>query len=231
MPPVARRSGLVVPSSRMTSSRFFVLLIGGAAALTAAYLILRRSDPITSPATTLPDAAQAPVATAPVNPATSTATTSVATTPAAPVPATASPASPLPRTVAELNATADGPLPLADKMQLLAAMMRDGSSADARAAAVRAVFIVRNPDFAVHLQPLVLEAAVRREAMDVLALNVYDRPLEVLLPLWAAIAERPAHPLHDAARDGLAFHLGSAADASGPALADAIRRRLDPARP
>ena len=123
---------------------------------------------------------------------------------------------------------ADGPLPLPDKIQRLAAMMRDGSPADARAAAVRAVFIVKNPDFTAHLQPLLLDSAIRREAMDVLALNAYDRPLEVLLPLWAAIAERPEHPLHDAARDGLAFHLGPAAEATGPALADAIRRRLGP---
>ena len=64
--------------------------------------------------------------------------------------------------------------------------------------------------------------------MEVLSLNLYDRPLDVLLPIWAAIRERPGHPLHSAAADGLEFHLKEKVAASGPQLAQVIEEYLTP---
>jgi hypothetical protein len=150
--------------------------------------------------------------------------------PAPPV-ATDSPiTSPLPHTTAELNALADGPLPVPDKMRLLAALMRSGTPEQAKAAAMRAVFIVKNADFVAQLQPLVVQGGLKPEAMDVLALNLYDRPLNLLLPVWGQILENPGHPLASAAADGLEFHLKEKASARGAVLAQAIKDCLNGAR-
>lgn len=133
-----------------------------------------------------------------------------------------------PATRAELNQLADGPLDLRGKMKVLGSMMREASGAEAAAAAQRAIFIVKNADYREHLQPLVLEGNLKPEALEVLGLNVYDRPLDILLPLWAEIRQRSEHPLRAAAADGLEFHLGEMAGREGDGLAEAIRGKLEP---
>ena len=133
-----------------------------------------------------------------------------------------------PATRAELNQLADGPLDLRGKMKVLGAMMREASGADAAAAAQRAIFIVKNADYREHLQPLLLEGNVKPEALEVLGLNAYDRPLDILLPLWAEIRQRGGHPLQAAAADGLEFHLGEMSTKEGDGLAEAIRGKLQP---
>jgi hypothetical protein len=113
-------------------------------------------------------------------------------------------------------------------MKVLGAMMREASGADAAAAAQRAIFIVKNADYREHLQPLLLEGNVKPEALEVLGLNAYDRPLDILLPLWAEIRQRGGHPLQAAAADGLEFHLGEMSTKEGDGLAEAIRGKLQP---
>ncbi|HWB03397.1 MAG TPA: hypothetical protein VG796_10255 [Verrucomicrobiales bacterium] len=153
------------------------------------------------------------------------------TTQPPPVPAPATvPNLPLPRTTSELNAFTDGPQSLEEKMSVFTRMMREAPPEQAKAAAVRAVFVVKNADFAARLQPLILAADLKPEAMEVLGLNLYDRPLDVLLPVWAAIRTRPEHPLYHAAVDGLEFHLKEKATASGPQLARVIKEYLHPAQ-
>jgi hypothetical protein len=160
----------------------------------------------------------APPAAAPVSGAAGVSPSAAGTVPAT--------GHPLPKTMAELNAFSDGPLPLPDKIQTLTVLMRTGTAEQARAAAIRAIFIVRNADFTTHLQPLVVQGGLKPEAMEVLALNLYDRPLDVLLPAWAQIVEQPNHPMASAATDGLEFHLKEKASARGPALALAIKECL-----
>lgn len=144
---------------------------------------------------------------------------------------TAAPELPLPRTIPELNAFTDGPQSLEEKMSVFTRMMREAPPGQAKAAAVRAVFVVKNADFVTRLQPLILAGDLKPEAMEVLGLNLYDRPLDVLLPVWAAIRTRPEHPLYNAAVDGLEFHLKEKAAASGPQLAQVIKEYLNPPRP
>lgn len=136
----------------------------------------------------------------------------------------------IPRNTGELNTFADGPLPLPDKMRVFAELMQNGTPEQAQASAMRAIFVVKNQDFAAHLQPLIVQGKVKPEAMDVMALNLYDRPLHLLLPAWAQILEQPHHPLAAAAADGLEFHLKEKAAARGPALAQAIRECLSGGR-
>ena len=133
-----------------------------------------------------------------------------------------------PATRAELNQLADGPLDLRGKMKVLGSMMREATGAEAAAAAQRAIFVVKNADYREHLQPLLLEGNLKPEALEVLGLNAYDRPLDILLPLWAEIRQRPGHPLQAAAADGLEFHLGEMAGKEGDGLAEAIRGKLQP---
>lgn len=133
-----------------------------------------------------------------------------------------------PATRAELNQLADGPLDLRGKMKVLGSMMREASGAEAAAAAQRAIFVVKNADYREHLQPLLLEGNVKPEALEVLGLNAYDRPLDILLPLWAEIRQRSGHPLQAAAADGLEFHLGEMAGKEADGLAEAIRGKLQP---
>jgi hypothetical protein len=135
----------------------------------------------------------------------------------------------MPRTTSELNAFADSPRPVADKMSVFARMMREAPPEQAKAAAVRAIFIVKNSDFTAQLQPLIVAGDVKPEALEVLGLNLYDRPLDLLLPAWALIRDRPGHPLHDAAADGLEFHLRDKAAASGTQLTQVIKEYLTPA--
>ncbi len=133
---------------------------------------------------------------------------------------------PSPRTIKDLNTFADSPKPLADKMVVLTRMMREDTPDRAKAAAVRAVYLVKNGDFKEHLLPLILAGDLKQEAMDVLGLNLYDRPLDVLLPSWALIRDRPGHPLQAAAADGLEFHLKE--KAAGGDLTQVIRDYLKP---
>jgi hypothetical protein len=136
---------------------------------------------------------------------------------------------PVLRTPSEFNAFADSPKPLAEKMAVFSRRMREAPPQQAKAAAVRAVFLVKNADFTSQLQPLVVAGDVKPEALEVLSLNLYDRPLDLLLPVWAVIRDRPGHPLHEAAADGLEFHLKDKAAASGPQLAQVIKEYLSPA--
>ena len=111
-------------------------------------------------------------------------------------------------------------------MRVFTEMMQNGTPDQAKTAAVRAIFVVKNKDYATQLQPIVLQGKVKPEALEVLALNLYERPLDVLLPAWAQILEQPNHPLAAAAADGLEFHLKEKATARGPALAQAIKECL-----
>ena len=137
---------------------------------------------------------------------------------------------PLLRTPQELNQLADGSKPLEEKIGALVGVMTSGEPELARAAAVRAVFVVKNKDFRALLEPVILGNRIRPEAMEVLSLNMYDRPLDVRLPLWARIAETSGHPLESAAIDGLEFHLREKSSSRGPALAQAIKECLSGGR-
>lgn len=135
-----------------------------------------------------------------------------------------------PKTTTELNALADGPLPLANKMDILGKLMRQGTPAEAKAAAVRSVFIVKNGQYKESLLPLLLDSSLKPEAMIVLGMNLHERPLEVLLPSWIALRDQPNHPLHEEAMDAVRFHLKEKADLTGPALAEALKEYLTPAK-
>ncbi|HEX2746401.1 MAG TPA: hypothetical protein VHM91_00270, partial [Verrucomicrobiales bacterium] len=138
----------------------------------------------------------------------------------------------IPRTNSELNTFADSPRPLGEKISVLYKMMRDGPPEQAKAAAIRAIFIVKNADFVSQLRPLIVAGEVKPEALEVLSLNLYDRPLDLLLPTWALIRDRPGHPLHEAAADGLAFHLKEKAGLGSSQLAQVIQEYLKvPAAP
>ena len=78
----------------------------------------------------------------------------------------------MPQNTRELNQLADGPLPLSSKMEVLAKLMMTGPPEQAKAAAVRSVFIVKNADYTSHLQPLLVAGDVKREALEVLSLNL-----------------------------------------------------------
>ena len=136
----------------------------------------------------------------------------------------------MPKTAAELNALADGPLPLANKMDILSRLMHHGTPAEAKAAAVRSVFIVKNGQYKETLLPLLLDSSLKPEAMIVLGMNLHERPLEVMLPSWIALRDQPNHPLHEEAADAVRFHLKEKADLTGPALADAVKEYLTPAK-
>lgn len=136
----------------------------------------------------------------------------------------------LPKTAAELNALADGPLPLVSKMEVLSRLMHQGAPAEAKAAAVRSVFIVKNAQYKEALLPLLLDSTLKPEAMIVLGMNLHERPLEVLLPSWIALRDQPNHPLHEEAMDAVRFHLKDKADLTGSALADAVKECLTPAK-
>ena len=150
--------------------------------------------------------------------------TALPDTPQLPSPA---PAPAAPKNVRELNQLADGPLPLHEKVRMLTGLMSSGPPDIARAAAVRAVFVVKNADYTAILGPVLQENRIRPEAMEVLALNLYDRPLDVRLSLWARLAELPQHPLAQEAVDGLEFHLREKSSLRGPSLAQAIKECLD----
>ena len=151
--------------------------------------------------------------------------------PTVPTSASSSTASiPLPKTAAELNALADGPLPLSNKMEVLSRLMRQGTPADAKAAAVRSVFIVKNGQYKETLLPLLLDSSLKPEAMIVLGMNLHERPLEVMIPSWIALRDQPNHPLHEEAMDAVRFHLKEKADLTGPALAEALKEYLTPAK-
>ena len=62
--------------------------------------------------------------------------------------------------------------------------------------------------------------------MQVLGLNLHDRPVEQTLPLFASIVNTPGHPLRAEAVDTLRFHLHEKADATGAALAQNIEAWL-----
>jgi hypothetical protein len=153
-------------------------------------------------------------------PAAVTGPAATATAPAAPFK--------LPATRSELNQLADGPMDLAGKMKVLGVMMRESAGPDAAAAAQRAIYIVKHRDYREHLQPLLISGDIKPEALEVLSLNAYDRPLDILLPLWSEIRQRSGHPLQAAAADGLEFHLGEASAMEGDGLAEAIRGKLQP---
>lgn len=136
----------------------------------------------------------------------------------------------MPKTAAELNALADGPLPLVSKIEVLSRLMHQGAPAEAKAAAVRSVFIVKNAQYKETLLPLLLDSSLKPEAMIVLGMNLHERPLEVLLPSWIALRDQPNHPLHEEAMDAVRFHLKEKADLTGPALADAVKEYLTPAK-
>jgi hypothetical protein len=148
--------------------------------------------------------------------------------------AVSAPASPalvnLPTSTKELNALADGTLPLTQKMELLGRMMRGSNQEQAKAAAMRSVFIVKNAAYRECLQPLLLDATLNAAALTVLALNLHERPLDVMLPCWIAIRDQPGHPLHDEASDVLEFYLKNDAAKSGAELAHALQRYLTPAQ-
>lgn len=149
---------------------------------------------------------------------------------AAAVPApTALPA--VPDNIKDLNQMADGPFPLPARMAVLSKLMMDAPPDLAKAAAVRSVFVVRNADYASQLQPLLVAGEMKREALDVLSLNLYDRPLEIQLPALAAIRDRAGHPLHAMASDALVFHLKDKGHASGETLAQNVRAYLTPPAP
>ncbi len=185
-----------------------------------------------------PPAAQSPALTTPsglkalnTHLPTSVASPALSTPSASLLPATAQspnqpPPSPLPATTQALNELADSAEPLDRKMEALTTVMTSGSSDMARAAAVRSLYLVRNSDFTARLQPLILAGKIKPEAMEVLSLNLYDRPLDQFLPTLAMILDRPAHPLREMAADGLAFHLKNKAAATGPALALAVQQYL-----
>lgn len=132
----------------------------------------------------------------------------------------------VPKTVAELNEFADGDLPLPEKMEVLGKLMKEASPAIAREAAVRSLFIVRNPDYVSQLRPLILANSIKPEAMDVLGLNLYDRPMDMMLNTWALIREQPEHPLFAAASDGLTFHLGDKAGAPASQMTQVIHDHM-----
>ena len=136
----------------------------------------------------------------------------------------------IPRTNSELNAFADSPRPLGEKISVLYKMMQESPPEQAKAAAIRAIFVVKNADFVSQLRPLIVAGNVKPEALEVLSLNLYDRPLDLLLPAWALIRDRPNHPLHEAAVDGLAFHLKEKAGLGSSQLAQVIQEYLHPAR-
>jgi hypothetical protein len=137
---------------------------------------------------------------------------------------------PVPKTAAELNALADGPLPLASKIEVLSKLMHHGTPAEAKAVAVRSVFIVKNGQYKETLLPLLLDSSLKPEAMIVLGMNLHERPLEVMIPSWIALRDQPNHPLHEEASDAVRFHLKEKADLTGPALAEAAREYLTPAK-
>lgn len=138
---------------------------------------------------------------------------------------------PIPRTTKELNQLADSALPLSTRMAVLAKLMMEAPPEQAKAAAIRSVFIVRNVDYTSQLQPLLVAGEVKPEALEVLSLNLYDRPLEMQLPALAAIRDRAGHPLREMATDALVFHLKDKGNASGEALARGVKDYLSPPPP
>ena len=137
----------------------------------------------------------------------------------------------MPQNTRELNQLADGPLPLSSKMEVLAKLMMTGPPEQAKAAAVRSVFIVKNADYTSHLQPLLVAGDVKREALEVLSLNLYDRPLEIQLPTLAAMRGRTGHPLEPMAADALVFHLKKKGNTTGGTLDQNIKDYLTPPSP
>jgi len=110
--------------------------------------------------------------------------------------------------------------------------MRRPDSKMAAAAAARAVAIVGNSQHASHLRALLTDAGIRPEAMEVLTLNLYSRPMDVMLPAWAAIVESPGHPKAVEAAETLEFYLKEKSAGRGEALQKAVRQYLsgEPAR-
>lgn len=145
--------------------------------------------------------------------------------------ATATNLPPAPKNNKELNELADGPLPLSTKMAVLGDLMRKAPPEQAKAAAVRSVFIVRNADYVTQLQPLLVSGEIKREALEVLSLNLYDRPLEIQLPALAAMRNRVGHPLEQVVADALVFHLKDKGTATGDSLAQNIKDYLTPPSP
>jgi hypothetical protein len=121
-----------------------------------------------------------------------------------------------------LNALADGPLPLAEKVKALSAVAMGADAKFGAKAAERLAFIVGRDDYAAMLKPLIVDPKLPSAAREVLALNLYDRPFKLSLTTWSAILENPTHPMAAEAADALKFHLKEKGELRGAALAAAI---------
>lgn len=225
---IVRPSGLppvpVMAKHRMNMKLPFRLLL--TAAFAASLVLLITWKPSKPVATSDSAAAAAPPG---ILPAADSSHPSISQPPAAPstLPPVGSPAlTQVPRTIQELNQLADSPLPLPDRIAILTKVMKEAPPEQAKAAAVRSVFVVKNTDYNTYLEPLLLSGEVKPEALEVLSLNLYDRPLEVQLPLLAAIRSRTGHPLREMATDALKFHLKDGANANGEALAQVVKDYL-----
>lgn len=129
-------------------------------------------------------------------------------------------------TTTEMNTLVDGPLPLDDKIASLAAVMRGTDPRMAAEAARRAVFLISAADYTRLAAPLLLDATLAPSAMQVLALNTYDRDTQYTLPLMARIVNTPGHALQTEAAETLVFHLQEKAAVSGEALVQNVEEWL-----
>jgi len=209
----------VLSSTDKTRNHFRQVLIF-AAGLALTLLILKPGEnPVPAPAVpTAPDAVTS------ATPAASLAGVSV------PAPAEGSverPAPPAPlATTAEMNALVDGPLPLDHKIATLAASMRGTDSRLASEAARRAVFLIGAADYNRLAAPLLLDTTLTPSAMQVLALNSYDRDVQDTLPIMARIANTPGHPIQVEAMETITFHLQDKAAARSEALVQNVEEWL-----
>ena len=86
--------------------------------------------------------------------------------------------------------------------------------------------ITPSAQFQKSLVPVIMDAGCPPELLDVLLLNLYERPLDQRLAAWAGIVRSPSHPAKEMALEGLRFHLGDAANATDSELDKAISKHL-----
>jgi hypothetical protein len=208
-----------VLSSHATSRRFLrhLLVFGAGIALTLLLLTPEHGSPQSKSKSPAGAVAAAPPSQLLPSPSATAPEPGAEVKPAPPVPLA---------TTAEMNTLVDGPLPLDVKIASLAAVMRSPDSRLAAEAARRAVFLIGAADYTRLAAPLLLDAALAPSALQVLALNTYDRDTQYTLPIMARIVNTPGHALQTEAAETLAFHLQEKAAVSGEALVQNVEEWL-----